>query len=96
MAWVYILECADGSYYVGSAKNLDRRLDAHAAGTVPGYTATRLPVTLAWAQECEHVGLAYELERKLHGWSRAKKQALINGRLSDLPGLSRRRPKPGG
>jgi putative endonuclease len=88
MPAVYILRCADNSYYVGSAMNLDLRLDQHAAGAVDGYTAKRLPVALAWACEYESVAEAFAVERKLHGWSRANQEALITGRFELLPGLS--------
>jgi putative endonuclease len=91
MAWVYILTCADGSFYVGSTRNLDKRLGQHASGKGSVYTSTRLPIALAWAHETERVDEAWALERQVHGWSRAKKQALIEGRLDDLPALSRNR-----
>lgn len=91
MAWVYILRCADDSFYVGSTRNLDDRLHQHAVGRVDSYTRTRRPLELAWALECEHIGEAFALEHKLKGWRRAKKIALIEGRLADLPALSRTR-----
>jgi putative endonuclease len=87
MSWVYILRCADDSFYVGSARDLESRLQQHAIGGVKG---TRRP-GLAWAQECEHVEDAYLLERKIKGWRREKKLALISGRYLDLPQLSRSR-----
>ncbi len=88
MAWVYILICADRSYYVGSARNLEHRLEQHGSGKGCAYTSTRLPVRLAWAEEFDRVDDAWEVERKLHGWNRAKKQALIEGRFDGLPRLS--------
>ena len=88
MPAVYLLRCSDGSFYVGSASNLDVRLQQHAAGQVEGYTAKRLPVELVWSCDYESVAEAFVVERKLHGWSRAKKQALISGRFDLLPGLS--------
>ena len=91
MAWVYILECSDGSYYVGSARDLDQRLHEHAQGLGSRHTAKQSPVRLAWAQEVESVDEAWALERRLHGWSHAKKKALIDGRWGDLRQLSRRR-----
>ena len=89
MSWVYILRCADDSFYVGSARDLDGRLQQHAAGGVDAYTRNRRPVALAWAQECEHIEDAFVLEHKIKGWRRDKKLALIEGRYSDLPELSR-------
>jgi putative endonuclease len=87
--WVYILRCADDSYYVGSTRDLESRLQQHAIGSVDAFTKSRRPVALAWAQECEHIEDAYVLEHKIKGWRREKKLALINGRYSDLPRLSR-------
>ena len=87
---MYILECADRSFYVGSARDLERRLEQHAAGTTPSYTSTRLPVKLIYAEEFDHIHDAYAREKQVQGWGRAKRIALIEGRIGDLPGLSRR------
>jgi putative endonuclease len=55
-AFVYILKCADGSYYVGTTRDtLDRRIAEHNAGTYGGYTAKRRPVTLAYSQEFANI-----------------------------------------
>ena len=89
MAWTYILECADGFFYVGSTRNIEQRAWEHGFGG-SRFTSKRLPVKMVWAQEFENIGEAYEMERRLHGWSRAKKQALIDGRFEDLPRLARR------
>jgi predicted GIY-YIG superfamily endonuclease len=90
MAWTYILRCSDNSFYVGSARDLDLRMDQHARGQVPGYTATRRPVELVWAFEQENIADAFARERQLKGWSRAKKEALISGNVDLLPSLSKR------
>ena len=90
MAWVYILRCGDGSYYVGSTRNLDHRMHQHAVGKGSVYTAKRMPVELVWAQEFDSVAEAYALEKQIQGWSRAKRLALIEGRFEDLPALSRK------
>jgi predicted GIY-YIG superfamily endonuclease len=89
MPWVYILRCAADSFYVGSARHLEYRLQQHAIGGADGYTRSRRPLALAWAQECEHIEDAWVLEHKIKGWRREKKLALINGLYSDLPRLSR-------
>ena len=89
MPWVYILHCADDSFYVGSTRDLESRLQQHAIGRVDAFTKSRRPVALAWAQECEHIEDAYVLEHKIKGWRREKKLALIKGSYSDLPRLSR-------
>ncbi len=77
MPYVYILQCRDNSYYVGSTVDLAHRLSHHQAGTYGGYTSKRLPVTLLWSQEVPTDNDAFLLERKLKGWSRVKKEALI-------------------
>jgi predicted GIY-YIG superfamily endonuclease len=89
MPWVYILRCADDSFYVGSTRDLESRLQQHAIGCVDAFTKSRRPVALAWAQECEHIGDAYVLEHKIKGWRREKKLALIKGNYGALPRLSR-------
>jgi predicted GIY-YIG superfamily endonuclease len=91
MAWVYILECSDGSYYIGSTIDLPRRLEQHQLGLGAAYTMRRRPVTLLWAMEFDSVVDAFAVEKQIQNWSRAKRQALIEGRLDDLPGLARGR-----
>ena len=79
-AHVYVLRCVDGSYYVGKTqKGLESRIGEHNAGAYPGYTAKRRPVVLAWAQEFERYDDACSAERRIKGWSRAKKEALVRG-----------------
>jgi predicted GIY-YIG superfamily endonuclease len=90
MAWVYLLRCADGSYYTGSTRNLNGRLEQHASGLGSVYTSSRLPIELVWCQEYESVADAYAIEKKIQGWSRVKREALIEGRFDLLPGLSQR------
>ena len=89
--YMYILECADDSYYVGSTRDLDRRMDGHGSGRGSAYTAVRLPVRLVYVHECETVAVAYALEKRVHGWSRAKRRALIAGDLGALSKLARKR-----
>ena len=91
MAWTYLLVCSDGSFYVGSTRNLDLRLEQHAAGRVDGFTARRRPVRLVWATEFDRVDEAWAAERQIHGWSRAKKQALVAGDVELLKHLSKNR-----
>jgi len=84
--WVYLLRCADGSYYTGHTDDLDKRIGEHKTGVCGGYTATRLPVELVYSQPCATRIEALSSERQIKGWSRAKKEALIRG---DWAGLSR-------
>ena len=88
-SWVYILRCADGSYYTGCTTDLDGRFGAHQAGEIPGYTSTRLPVEMVYAEEFQTIHDAIDAERRIKGWSRAKKEAMIAGRWDDLPALSK-------
>jgi len=91
-AHVYVLRCADGSYYVGSARgSLKDRVSKHDSGVFGGYTATRRPVELVFSQDFGHITDAIAAERQLKGWSRAKKEALIAGDFQLLKLLSRNR-----
>ena len=85
MAWMYILECSDGSYYVGSAKDLEFRLSEHQAGKGAKYTSQRLLVKLVYSEEYERVIDAYARKKQVQNWSRAKREALINGNQEALP-----------
>jgi putative endonuclease len=96
MAWTYILSCADGSFYVGSTTHLEARLAQHACGKGAIYTARRLPVELVWSAEFERKDEAFAFEKRVQGCGRAKRLALIEGRFSDLPALSRARTKSEG
>jgi putative endonuclease len=92
-AFVYMLLCRDGSYYVGSAtgEDLSRRIAQHQSGAYPGYTFDRRPVKLVWSEHFLQITDAIATERKIKGWSRAKKEALINNNWSTLVNLSKRR-----
>jgi putative endonuclease len=88
-AIVYILRCADGSYYVGITRgSLDDRVARHNEGNYDGHTARRRPVVLVFAQEFERITDAIAAERQLKGWSRAKKEAIIRGDYDALPKLA--------
>jgi predicted GIY-YIG superfamily endonuclease len=94
-AWAYMLRCADGSFYVGCTTDLDTRIGQHQGGEQPGYTATRRPVALVWAEEFHAVDEAIAAERRIKGWSRAKKLALIAGDWGTIARLgSRARSEP--
>lgn len=91
-AWLYILKCADGSYYTGSTNNLPLRLAEHQVGEGSTYTHSRLPVELVYAQEFSSEHEAFLRERQVKGWSRAKKEALIRGDFEALIELSKSQP----
>ncbi|WP_174286474.1 GIY-YIG nuclease family protein [Sphingomonas bacterium] len=85
--WAYLLRCGDGSFYAGHTDALEARIGAHRQGRGSDYTARRQPVTFAWAQDFPSRLEALEAERRIKGWSRAKKEALIAGdwdRVSQL------------
>ena len=90
MAWMYILECADGSYYVGSTDDLERRIWEHNEGIGAKYTARRRPVKLVYAAEFASIAEAYEREKQVQGWGRAKREALIRDDYAALPELARK------
>jgi putative endonuclease len=96
MAWTYIVECADGSYYVGSTYDLERRISEHNLGIGAAYTQVRRrrPVRLVWCVQYDRVEDAFAYEKQIQNWGRARRQALIEGRLSDLPALARGRGRP--
>lgn len=90
-AYCYILECADGTYYVGSTVDLERRVSQHQLGLGAAYTRHRRPVTLVWYEHYSRIDAAYAREKQIQGWGRAKRRALIEGRPHELPLLARSR-----
>ncbi|HAT2149038.1 GIY-YIG nuclease family protein [Legionella pneumophila] len=92
MFWVYILQCSDKSYYTGQTDNLEKRLTQHQDKMIPGcYTSTRLPIELKFSQEFMSREEALNAERQIKGWSRRKKEALINGDWQALSDYSKRK-----
>jgi len=85
-----MLLCRDGSYYVGHTDDLDRRFAQHQAGEGCRYTTTRRPVSLVWSEEFASRDEAKAAELQLKHWSRAKKQALIDGRFDVISKLASR------
>ena len=77
--YIYMLQCSDGSYYVGHSDDLEKRIAAHRLGEIPGYTVTRRPIRLEFVEEFPTRLEALERERQIKGWSRRKKKALIRG-----------------
>ncbi len=96
MPWIYILQCKDDSYYVGSTSDLPRRLAKHQSGQGGLYTSARLPVQLVYSYEITSMEDAFYLERRIKGWRRAKKRALIQGDFEALVKLAKTaRPSAG-
>ncbi|MBS0470885.1 MAG: GIY-YIG nuclease family protein [Proteobacteria bacterium] len=92
--WTYMLRCCDESYYVGSTSHSDvhTRLSEHNDGAhIGSYTYMRRPVVLVWSMHFDKLTDAHETERRVKGWSRSKKEALIAGNEEQLLALSVRR-----
>ena len=94
-AWVYMVRCRDGSYYVGSTREtVEYRLSQHNSGLIEGYTRSRLPVRLVYSEYFDRITDAISAERRIKGWSRMKKEALVAGDWSQIQALSRRGVRP--
>ena len=92
ISYVYILKCADDSYYTGVTSNLDQRMQQHESGFYPEcYTASRRPVELVFYAEFTNIGFAIDKEKQIKKWSRSKKEALINGDFDQLPDLAKKK-----
>ncbi|TNE40130.1 MAG: GIY-YIG nuclease family protein [Alphaproteobacteria bacterium] len=94
-AFVYMVRCSDGRYYVGSTRgeSVEKRIQEHNSGLIRGYTSQRLPVELVFSQEFQFVTDAIAAERQLKGWGRKKKEALIAGDWELISALSKRKSK---
>ena len=88
-SWVYILRCADGSYYTGCTTNLDQRITEHRRGVKCSYTKSRRPVEVVFTEQFSRIDDAIAAERQIKGWTRKKKEALIEGRVDDLKRFAR-------
>ncbi len=88
--WVYILRCADGSFYTGHTDDLERRVAEHQSGALPGYTHRRRPVELLFSESFAERIDALERERQVKDWSRAKKEALIRGDWDGVTAATKR------
>jgi putative endonuclease len=91
--YIYMLRCADGSFYVGSATgdDLSPRIEQHNAGHFPSYTSTPRPVVLVWSEHFDRITDGIAVERQIKGWSRAKKEALIKSDWETISRLAKRR-----
>ena len=82
--YTYILLCANGSYYTGSTRNLQRRLKQHQSGIGANHTRKHGPVELVYYEEHSRIDTAFYREKQIQRWSKAKKQALIDGDTNRL------------
>jgi putative endonuclease len=87
--WVYILRCADETYYTGVTSDIDSRIVEHQEGVHKGYIYSRRPVILVWSDWFPDIRQAIAMEKQIKGWRRAKKEALISGKYNLLPVLAR-------
>ena len=89
--YVYILLCADGSYYTGLTNNMDKRMAEHNEGAFEAcYTFSRRPLVLKYFDYFQDVNAAILKEKQIKGWTRKKKEALINGDFDELVRLAKR------
>lgn len=89
--YVYILKCSDGSYYTGHTDNIEARISQHKQGLIKNcYTITRLPITVVFVQTFASRNEAFNAERKIKGWTRQKKEALIKGDWERVSLLSKK------
>ena len=90
-SYVYILKCADETFYTGLTTNLDKRVQEHQEGKHNNsYTSKRRPVELVYFSQFTNINIAIEFEKKIKKWSQAKKLALIENRYEDLPHLAKK------
>ena len=89
--WVYILRCADNSYYTRHTDNLEQRIAKHQTGEIEGYTSTRLPMALMFSEEFPTREEALKCERQIKGCSRKNKEALMRRDWAEVSRLARRR-----
>ena len=92
--WAYMLHCRGGFFYVGHTDNLELRIAQHQTGHYPGFTADHLPVELVWSDAFSTRDEAQAAEKKLKGWSRAKKMALIRGDWIRISALAKKKNGP--
>lgn len=88
-AYMYILKCANGMYYTGSTKDLDRRLIEHEIWGGARFTSDNLPVKLLYYEEFDRIEDAYQRENQIKKWSRIKKEALMAGDIEALKKAAR-------
>ncbi|SNS09456.1 tRNA/rRNA methyltransferase [Sphingomonas laterariae] len=91
--FVYILRCADGTYYTGHTDDLDRRMAEHQSGALPGYTYDRRPVELMFSENFQTRLEALDREQQIKDWSRKKKEALFRSDWASIADAARSRPR---
>jgi putative endonuclease len=93
--WVYILRCADASFYTGHTDNIDQRIVQHNTGAIPTcYTFMRRPLALVFSQDFATREEALAAEQQIKGWSRKKKEAMIQGNWIEVSRLAMNHQQP--
>jgi putative endonuclease len=93
-SYVYILKCSDNTFYTGVTSNLPQRIFQHESGYFPNcYTFKRRPIELVFYAEFTDINIAFEKEKQIKKWSRAKKEALIDDEYDALPNLAKKKFK---
>lgn len=88
-AYIYLLECSNGSYYTGSTTDLIKRIKEHNSGIGANYTRKHAPIELVYFEEFPTIEMAFQKEKQIQNWSNSKKKALIKGDWEELRRLSR-------
>ncbi len=86
--FIYILECSNGKYYTRSTVDLERRIEQHQRGEGANFIRKYLPVKLVYFEKYDRIDSAFYREKQVQGWSRKKKEALINNENDKLPKLA--------
>ena len=89
-----MLHCNGGKFYVGHTDDLERRIAQHESGAIPGFTRDHFPVKLVWSGDCATRDDAKAMEKRIKGWSRAKKVALVRGDWSEISRLAHVKGSP--
>jgi predicted GIY-YIG superfamily endonuclease len=92
--WAYMLHCRGGYFYTGHTDDLETRIAQHESGMLPGFASDHAPIQLVWSQEFATRHEALTAERKIKGWSRAKKMALIQGDWLKISELAKSKDSP--
>ena len=92
--WAYMLHCRGGYFYSGHTDDLQAPVVQHNPALLPGFAADHAPGALVWPQEFASRYEAIAAERRIKGWSRAKKLALIQGDWLRISHLAKGKDSP--
>jgi len=92
--WTYMLHCHGGYFYTGHTDNLGHRIAQHESGELPGFSRDHLPVELVWSEYFQSRNEAKAMEKRIKGWIRAKKLALIRNDWDEISRLAKKKDSP--